>query len=154
MNCWLFEELAARGGSAGAERRLEVLLKTRRRTAITRTPRTIPQPTTTQLAVCRRRSFTDLVLICFRNRRRRRRGYQVGLAASSRRRLRRLPQLSKPSEPAGVLANDLCAPQGSDDRCDSKEGAKRELILAVLARKLDIYESDNGAHQRSQHDGQ
>src|SRR5262245_9797857 len=63
-------------------------------------------------------------------------------------------ELSRPSEEARVLADDLCAPQGSDDGRASQEGSKRRFILAVLAGKLDVSESDNRAHKGSQHDGE
>src|SRR4030095_6581981 len=80
MNCWSFEVLAARGRSSGAMRRLEVLLNIRKRTVITRTPRTIPQPTTIQLAAWRRRSFTVVFSICDQRRRRNhRQGRESGL---------------------------------------------------------------------------
>src|SRR4030095_2980666 len=108
MNCCSFEVLAARGRSSGAMRRLEVLLNTRERTVITRTPRMIPQPTTIQLAAWRRRSFTVFFSICDSWRtHNRRQTYQSELEVCVT--TTRLRQLSKPSEQAGVLTNDLCA---------------------------------------------
>jgi len=152
MNCWSFDVLAARGRSSGAIRRLDVLLNTRERTVITRTPRIIPQPTTIQLAAWRRRSFTVFFSIYDQ-----RRSVTVVKLTSrdwrSASRQGRLRQLSQPSEQAGVLTNDLCASQGSDDRCDPQKRAKRKFILAVLARKFDVGESDNRSHKRAQHDG-